>query len=225
MGVNTSKELSESVLRNVFDAKLYNKCPVVAVELDQEVGNISVKDCDANIMIKQESYIEDDCALNTTIKNLTDFYMKKQQDISKGLIPNIVNVSKITTRDKVYNEIRNEIYNICTEVKVNQKQLVRNVACEGGKLNLPILQKFYGKTSCVVNELISRVDKWESSQNQKVDQSSGFLTGVKYWFIMQIIAVVLIIAVLLAFIWFLTTPSGEKLVEQGSNVAKVVALL
>lgn len=207
MGVATSKSKTEQMLESVFSSKTFNKCPTVKIQLEQDVGDIVVKDgCDASIAIKQEAFFEDKCTLKTTINSLTDFYVKNKQDIEDGLVPNLVNVSNTESATTIRSEVEAEINNICTQVDVTESQHVGNIYCEGGRLRLPILQKFYGKTACVVDELIKRADKWESEQEQDVTRASGFLDGVKGWFTMQMVmGIVVVVAILLiigAIFWF-----------------------
>lgn len=225
MGVATSKNKTEQMLETVFSSKTFNKCPTVKIQLEQEVGDIVIKDgCDATIAIKQEAFFEDKCTLEKTINSLTDFYVKNKQDIEDGLVPNIVNVSNTESSTSIRSEIQAELENICTEVDVTESQHVGNIYCEGGRLKLPILQKFYGKTACVVDELIKRADEWESKQEQDVTRASGFLDGVKKWFTMQMVmGIVVVVAILLiigGLLWYL---NSNPEVAQGATSAVLLA--
>jgi len=222
MGVAVSKNKSEQMLESVFSAKAFNQCPIVKIQLEQDVGDITIKDCDATIAIKQSAFFKDDCAMKTTIDSLTDFYVKNKQAIEEGLVPNLVNVSNTETKTTIRNQIETDVTNICTNVDVSESQHVGNIYCESGRLELPILQKFYGKTACVVDELIKRADKWESEQEQDVERSSGFLDGVKTWFRMNVTIVVAILLVFLAivvgfYIWS-NTEGGREIVKTGTEL-------
>lgn len=228
MGAKVSKDRVEQMLETVFSSKTFNKCATVTVDLDQQVGDIVAEDgCDATITITQKAFIDDTCALDTTIESLTDFYAKNKQAIEEGLVPNIANVSDTSSKTTIRSEIKAEVENICQEVAVAEKQVVGNVLCRGSKLKLDVLQKFYGKTACVVSELIKRADKWKSEQEQDVTRASGFLDAVKGWFTMQLtMGIVVVVAILLiigALLWWSTTDTGKAVTEQGVRAVRVYA--
>jgi hypothetical protein len=219
MGAKVSKDRVEQMLETVFTTKTFNKCGTVSVDLDQQVGDIVAEEgCDATISITQQAYYKDDCALKTTIDSLTDFYVKNKQEIEEGLVPNIANVSDTSSRTTIRAEVQAEVDNICQEVAVAEKQVVGNVLCRGSKLKLDVLQKFYGKTACVVSELIKRADKWKSENEQDVTRASGFLDAVKGWFTMQltmgILVVVAIVLIIGGLLWFM-----DRNPEKGEMIA------
>lgn len=219
MGVAVSKTKTKTLLDNVFKTSVYNKCPTSNIKQVQHVGDITVSGCDADISIKQEVYLDDACTLSTTIDSLTDYYVKNKQELEQGLIPNLVNISNTTSVQEIRQQISADIQNMCPDVVVDQEQVVGNVICQGSKLNLPILQKFSGRTSCVVNELIKRADKWEADNEQKVEQSSGIGAFFSKWLTMQMLAIVLVVIVILALLYWLSVG------DNAANAAKVGALL
>lgn len=219
MGVAVSKTKTKTLLDNVFNASVYNKCPQSSIKQVQQVGDITVSGCDANIVIGQEAYLDDACTLSTTIDSLTDYYVKNKQQLEQGLVPNLVNVSNTSSEETIRQEIQADIQNMCPDVVVDQEQVIGNVVCQGSKLNLPILQKFSGRTSCVVNELLKRADKWETDNEQKVEQSSGIGAFFQKWLTMQMLAIVLVVIVILALLYWLSVG------DNAANAAKVGALL
>jgi len=163
--------------------------------------------------------LDDSCTLNTTIDSLTDYYVKNKQSLDQGLIPNLVNITNTESNETIKQQVTENIHNMCQNVKVDQNQVVGNVVCQGSKLNLPILQTFSGKTSCVVDELLKRADKWKAENEQDVTQASGIGDFFSKWLTMQMLAIVLVVIVILALLYWLSVG------DNASNAAKVGALL
>lgn len=215
-----SKTKTKTLLDNVFSASVYNKCPQSSIKQVQHVGDITVSgDCDADISVKQEAFLDDACTLSTVIDSLTKYYVKNKQELEQGLVPNLVNVSNTSSEEEIRQQIEESIQNMCPDVTVDQEQVVRNVVCESGRLKLPILQRFSGRTSCVVDELLKRADKWEADNEQSVEQSSGIGAFFSKWLTMQMLAIVLVVIVILALLYWLSVG------DNAANAAKVGALL
>lgn len=219
MGVAVSKTKTRTLLDNVFNASVYNKCPQSSIKQVQQVGDITVSGCDADISIKQEAYLDDACTFNTLIDSLTKYYVKNKQELEQGLVPNLVNVSNTSSEEEIRQQINESIESMCSDVSVDQEQVVGNVVCQGSKLKLPILQRFSGRTSCVVDELLKRADRWEADNEQSVEQSSGIGAFFSKWLTMQMLAIVLVVIVILALLYWLSVG------DNAANAAKVGALL
>ena len=221
MGVAVSKSEVETEVSNIFKSSLYNECPTVKVSQVQEVGDITIENCDAKALFSQEVFYDDDCAMQTLVESLTDYSLRNEQKISQGMLPNLVNVSKFETRESVRSEVAREVANICGNVDVNQHQIIGNVFCKGGSLNLPVLQKFQGRSSCVANEVLRRADNFDLKQNQDVEQSSGVGAFFKKWLnLWGIIAIGTVILFLLVAYYFSSDPQSRKAVV-GAAVAAV----
>lgn len=219
MGVAVSKTKTKTLLDNVFNASVYNQCPQSSIKQVQRVGDITVSGCDADISIKQEAYLDDACTLNTLIDSLTKYYVKNKQELEQGLVPNLVNVSNTSSEEEIRQQINESIESMCSDVDVDQEQVISDVLCQGSKLKLSVLQQFTGRTSCVVDELLKRADRWEADNEQRVEQSSGIGAFFSKWLTMQMLAIVLVVIVILALLYWLSVG------DNAANAAKVGALL
>jgi len=211
MGANVSRERVQTTLSNVFDSSVYSKCPTETVSANQEVGDIDVRDgCDMKLLLSQDVVLEDTCSLKATTESLTDYFVKNKQKIEDGFLPRLANVQDTSTKTAIENQIQSHIDNICPEAEVGLTQKVGNVRCAGAKLDLAMLQKFQGKTACLVDDVIKRADKWEAEQSQNVDRSAGIADLFKVGATAYIVVAVLGVIIILSILYFLTTDSGQQ---------------
>lgn len=212
MGVGVSKNEVSTEVANIFKSSLYNECPTVHIKQIQEVGDITVEEgCDLSLLLKQEAFYDDKCTLDTLVDSLTDYTLDNQQKISQGFLPVLVNVSNTSSREEVRNEVDREVKNICSKTNSEQKQIIGDIFCRSGKLNLPVLQKFQGRSACVANEVLRRADAFQLEHEQDVEQSSGigafFSKWLNLWGVIAIGAVIFFL--LFLYFWF-SNPEARK---------------
>lgn len=202
MGVNVSKENVETILESVFDASLYSQCPIVSVDQEQEVGDITATDCDVKVTLTQDATLDDTCALTSTIDSLTDYFMKNKQKISDGLLPRLVNVDDITTREEVRSQISALVESVCSEDSTSQKQHVGNILCAASKMDIGLLQKFRGKTACLADTVVKRAEEWKATQEQDTERSLGVAEIFEQykWLIISVSAMLVLLVIVVA-VW------------------------
>lgn len=223
MGVRVSKSKARVAVESVFDSSTFQSCQVINVKQNQQVDEIVVEPgCDLNVMLTQEAVIEDKCALSAITKNLTDYHIKNKQEIERGLSPNIASVTNDSSEQDIQKAVTNFVQQRCQDVDVDQQQKVGKVWCRGGRANLPIIQKFVGKTSCVADAVMDTVDKWALDNNQTVDDSSGIGDFFKGWLTMQTIIGIVVLIVIALFLYWMTRPdSGSSAAGQAASLLLV----
>lgn len=212
MGVNVSKEKVETILESVFDASLYSNCPIVSVDQNQEIDNIEAVNCDVKVTLTQEATLDDECALSTTIDSLTDYMMKNKQKISDGLLPRLVNISDITSREEVRSKITANVEQECSVDTVTQKQHISNILCTASKMDIGLLQRFRGKTACLADTVVKRAEEWKATQEQEADRSLGFAEVLAQykWLILGVSAILVILVIVVA-VWSNTSGGQEAM--------------
>lgn len=220
MGVSVSKSKVDTMLEDIFSYDSFQKCQTVTVKNKQQVGDIVIEEgCDASIQLTQDTFIDDQCSLDSVVKSMQEYYVKNKADIEKGFVPNLVSVSTTESDQNIRQEVSTKIRAMCSDIKVDDEQVVGNVYCRGGKLNLPLMQKFYGKTACVVNQLLQRADKWKAENEMDLNESSGVGGFFSKWLNVQVIAIVIIAILFLAILYWMSVPGNAE------NAAKVAAVL
>lgn len=213
MGVNVSKEKVETILDSVFDASIYNKCDTVSVDQEQDVGDIVANGCDVQVTLSQDATLEDKCALSATIDSLTDYMMKNKQKISDGLMPRLVNIDNVTSREEVHSQITAQVENECADVSTTQKQHVGNILCAASKMNIAMLQKFQGKTACLADTVVKRAEEWKAINEQETERSLGVadIFAQYKWLLLGMGTLLLLILVVI--VVFANTGGGKQAME------------
>lgn len=220
MGVNVSKQKSSVILDRVFNSKLYAQCPVSNIKQVQVVGPIVVdKDCTSDVVIKQEAYYDSDCAIDTITKSLSDFYIDNKQDVSKGFIPNLVNIDTTQSDTEIRDAINREVRAMCGGSSVDQNQVIGSVICRGGRRKLEVVQKFVGSASCVVEELFNRADKWDAEVDQEVDRSLGLSGIIGKFFTFEAFLIALFVGLVITFLFWLSKGGGAETVTKVAPIA------
>lgn len=217
MGVNVSKETVKTTLESIFSASVYNECSTVTVSGNQKVGDItSAEGCgDLEVNLTQDAYLEDKCALSTTIDSLTKYLVDNKQKIEDGFLPRLVNVENISTATEVRAAVEAEVKNTCADVDVSQTQEVGNVLCAAGRLKLNMEQRFRGKTACLVANVIKNAEDWQAKQDQGANRSAGILDFVRSYFVFMVVGLI----ILVLFLYFFLNSSG------GQQTLKAVPLM
>lgn len=211
MGVAVSKSSVGTEVSNIFKSSLYTKCPTVQIKQVQEVGDITVEDCDMEALFSQEAFYDDTCTMKSLVDSLADYSLRNKQEISQGLMPNLVNVSKFESKEEVRAEIERDVTTICGETGAEQRQIIGDVYCRGGKLKLPVLQKFQGRSACVANEVLRRADNFELQHDQSVEQSSGVGAFFQKWLnLWGVVAIGAVIFFLLLLYYWASNPEARK---------------
>lgn len=220
MGVRVSKSKARVAVESVFDNSTFQSCQVTNVKQTQQVDEIVTEPgCDLNLMLKQEAVMDDECALNALTKNLTDYHIKNKLDIERGLSPNIASVTNDSSEEDIKKKVANFVEQRCQDVDVDQNQKVGKLWCRGGRANIPIIQKFVGKTSCAAEAVMDNVDKWALDNNQTVDDSSGIGDFFKGWLTMQTIMGIIVLIVIALFLYWMTRPdSGSSAAGQAVSL-------
>jgi len=165
---------------------------------------------------------QDSCSLAATIDSLSDYMLENKQKIEDGFLPRLANVEDIKTKTQISSEIESNVKNMCSETDVAQKQVVGNILCKSGKFKLPLLQKFTGKTACLVNDVIKRAEQWQVEQDQTANRYIGgfdFLQGMGR---LYLVGLVLFVILVIALLVFLTTDSGQQVIKTAGTAAVLV---
>lgn len=204
------KEKIETILESVFDASLYSQCAIVSVDQDQEIDDITATDCDVKVTLTQDATLDDTCTLNATIDSLTDYMMKNKQKLSEGVVPKLVNISDVTTREEVRSKISAMVDQQCSEDSSSQKQHVGNILCAASKMDIGLLQKFRGKTACLADTVVKRAEEWKATQEQDTERSLGFNEFVAQWkWLIISVSAILVLLVIVVAVWS-NTKGGEQ---------------
>lgn len=208
MGANVSKETVKTTLESVFSASVYNECSTVTVSGDQKVGDVTAAEgCgDLEVNLTQDAYLEDKCALSTTVDSLTKYLVDNKQKIEDGFLPRLVNVENISTATEVRAAVEAKVKNTCGDVDVSQTQEVGNVLCAAGRLKLNMEQRFRGKTACLVANVIKNAEDWQAKQEQGANRSAGILAFARSYMVYM----VFVLIILAVFLYFFVNSSGGQ---------------
>ena len=217
----STKVTSKQIFENIFSADKYSQCSKISANENQSVGDITSENCNIKITMEQNAYYEDDCALKNTIDSLTDFAVENKQKIKDGVLPKLSVYNENSTKEKIKNDIKAHVTSMCGETKVNESQNVGNILCKASKIDLAMLQNFRGKSACLVNDVIKRVDKWKAKQVQDVDSSLGILDFFKSMGTMYLVGLVLFVLLIFGVLFFLTTEGGQQTVKTAAPLLLV----
>lgn len=203
MGGLVSTHKVNTTMSSIFDEKSFVACPRSVIKQDQKVGDIVVGEgCSATLNLTQLTVLDDTCAVDQLTKNAVDYYVKNRQDIEEGLSPNILNITNVSSDTKFEEEVKNAITTICPEKDVKQSQIIGNVFCQGGDLNLTILQSISGRTACIANQVLEQTNKWKEEYDDKTNISSGLADIFKTFVTLPMIIGGIIVILIVLFILF-----------------------